>query len=182
MVSSDVFLAANERGRRQRKKTPPAVAARYDRSSGRVVVSLSSGVDISFLAARRRGARERHCLSTEPDRNYSLGLGIHFPKLDADLYLPALLEGVLGSRKWMAAKLGAMGGRSTSVPNARLPRPTDASAAVREKRRQLADAQPRKRGWMRPDSSKKLSIRPLCLCGALCLPCRSLPLSEVEGW
>ena len=25
------------------------------------------------------------------------GLGLHFPKLDADLYLPALLEGALGS-------------------------------------------------------------------------------------
>ena len=26
------------------------------------------------------------------------GLSVHFPKLDADLYLPALLEGFLGSR------------------------------------------------------------------------------------
>jgi hypothetical protein len=43
------------------------------------------------------------------------GLGIHFPKLDADLYLPALLEGFWGSRKWMANRLGATGGRSRSV-------------------------------------------------------------------
>jgi hypothetical protein len=43
------------------------------------------------------------------------GLGIHFPRLDADLYLPALLEGFLGSRKWMAARLGATGGRSRSA-------------------------------------------------------------------
>jgi hypothetical protein len=31
------------------------------------------------------------------------GLGIHFPKLDADIYLPAILEGLLGSRAWMTA-------------------------------------------------------------------------------
>lgn len=42
------------------------------------------------------------------------GFGIHFPKIDADIYIPALLEGILGSRKWMAARLGEAGGRSTS--------------------------------------------------------------------
>jgi hypothetical protein len=38
----------------------------------------------------------------EPIEISPSGFGIHFPKLDADLYLPALLEGFLGSRKWMA--------------------------------------------------------------------------------
>ena len=42
------------------------------------------------------------------------GLGIHFPRLDADLYLPALLEGFLGSRLWMAAEMGKRGGKATS--------------------------------------------------------------------
>ena len=35
------------------------------------------------------------------------GLGIHFPKLDADLYVPAVLQGVLGSRRWMETRRGA---------------------------------------------------------------------------
>jgi hypothetical protein len=43
------------------------------------------------------------------------GLGIHFPKLDADLYLPSLLEGFLGSRRWMASRLGCVGGKSRSA-------------------------------------------------------------------
>ena len=38
------------------------------------------------------------------------GLGLHWPKLDADLYLPALLEGVFGSPRWMAGLLGKSGG------------------------------------------------------------------------
>jgi hypothetical protein len=43
------------------------------------------------------------------------GFGIHFPRLDADLYLPALLQGFFGSRKWMASRLGQVGGTSRSV-------------------------------------------------------------------
>ncbi|MBR5949894.1 MAG: DUF2442 domain-containing protein [Actinomycetaceae bacterium] len=30
------------------------------------------------------------------------GLGLHWPRLDADLYVPALLQGVFGSQAWMA--------------------------------------------------------------------------------
>ena len=67
MGSSDVFRSANERGRRQRKKTPPAVAARYDRSSGRVVVSLSSGVDISFSPSDAEGLENATAFSARAD-------------------------------------------------------------------------------------------------------------------
>jgi hypothetical protein len=48
----------------------------------------------------------------------AFGLGIHFPTLDADLYVPALLEGVLGSKSWMAAQLGAAGGRTRTAAKA----------------------------------------------------------------
>jgi hypothetical protein len=119
MVSSDVFRVANERGRRLRRKTPAAIAARYDRRSGRVIVSLSSGVDISFSPSDAEGLEGATASQLGQIEITPSGLGIHFSKLDADLYLPALLEGVLGSRKWMAARLGAMGGRSTSVAKRR---------------------------------------------------------------
>jgi hypothetical protein len=46
------------------------------------------------------------------------GFGLHFPKLDADLYVPSLLEGTLGSRKWMAARLGAQGGKARTKAKA----------------------------------------------------------------
>jgi hypothetical protein len=45
-------------------------------------------------------------------RNYKLigsGTGICFPELDVDLYVPALIEGVYGNRRWMA-QLGKKGG------------------------------------------------------------------------
>jgi hypothetical protein len=46
------------------------------------------------------------------------GLGLHFPKLDADLYLPALLEGFLGSRRCMASAMGKAGGKAAQSPAA----------------------------------------------------------------
>jgi hypothetical protein len=50
------------------------------------------------------------------------GFGLHVPSLDADIYLPALLEGFFGSRKWMAAQLGQRGGRTTSPAKAKAAR------------------------------------------------------------
>ena len=46
------------------------------------------------------------------------GLGLHWPRLDADVYVPALMQGVFGTRRWMAAQLGASGGRATSKAKA----------------------------------------------------------------
>ena len=37
------------------------------------------------------------------------GTGLHWPELDFDLYVPALLQNVYGTRRWMAA-LGRRGG------------------------------------------------------------------------
>jgi len=46
---------------------------------------------------------------------------------DAHLYVPALLQGVFGSKAWMAAQLGAAGGRSRN-------RATGAAARANGKR------------------------------------------------
>jgi len=45
------------------------------------------------------------------------GLGIHFPQIDADLYLPSLLDGFLGSKMWMS-RLGQRGGSAASPAKA----------------------------------------------------------------
>jgi hypothetical protein len=109
------FERANERAREMQASVPRAVAARYDRRLGRVVISLSSKVDVMFSPRDAEGLEKATPAELEPIEISPSGFGIHFPKLDADLYLPALLEGFLGSRKWMAARLGATGGRSRSA-------------------------------------------------------------------
>jgi hypothetical protein len=105
---------ANERAQKLQSSHPRAVSARYDRRIGRVVVRLDSRLEIAFSPHDAQGLEDARPEQLEPIEISPSGLGIHFPKLDADLYLPALLDGFLGSRKWTAARMGAAGGRSKS--------------------------------------------------------------------
>jgi hypothetical protein len=114
MATHDEFEQANARGEERRSGGATALSARYDRRISRVVISLSSGLDIAFSPHDAQGLETaRPADLTEIEISPS-GLGLHFPKLDADLYLPALLEGFLGSKEWMAARLGERGGRAAT--------------------------------------------------------------------
>src|SRR5579862_3385213 len=115
MVTNKEFRAATERGRRVRTQTPTAIAAHYDRHNRRIVVVLKSGIEISFPPGNAQGLEDAAPAQLRHIEISPSGLGLHFPKLDADVYIPALLEGIVGSRKWMAARLGAAGGRSASA-------------------------------------------------------------------
>ncbi|WP_425467208.1 hypothetical protein [Paracoccus gahaiensis] len=46
------------------------------------------------------------------------GLALHWPSLDADVYMPSLMQGVFGTKHRMAAQLGAAGGRVTTAAKA----------------------------------------------------------------
>lgn len=107
------FDAAKQRGE-DRLRGPRAVAARYDAGRGRVVITLSSGIELGLLPRDVEGLAGASPEDLRVVEVEGMGLGIHFPRLDADLYVPALLEGVLGSRSWMAARLGAVGGQARS--------------------------------------------------------------------
>jgi hypothetical protein len=87
-----------------------AVSAHYDSRHGRIVVDLNTGVHIAFpveLAQELAGAARADLNEIEIS---PAGTGLHWPRLDADLYIPALLQGVFGSKSWMARQLGAAGG------------------------------------------------------------------------
>ncbi len=93
-------------------------AARFDRRRQRVIVRLNTGVELTFPATLAEGLA-----GASPDDLAEIeisptGLGLHWPRLDADLYVPALLQGVFGSRSWMAARMGAAGGKSRSSAKA----------------------------------------------------------------
>lgn len=93
-----------------------ALSAGYDRrrARARVIVELSTGVQLAVPVARLEGLA-----GASPDALADIeispaGLGLHWPQLDADIYLPALLQGLLGSRHWMAAQLGSAGDQARS--------------------------------------------------------------------
>lgn len=93
-------------------------AARFDRRRRRVIVRLNTGVELTFPAALAQGLA-----GASPDELAEIeitptGLGLHWPRLDADVYVPALLQGVFGSRSWMASRIGAAGGKMRSSAKA----------------------------------------------------------------
>ena len=114
MASNDNFEVASDRAKRAQKAFPRAVSAHYDRESGRIVVDLSSKLTVSFSPQDAEGLERAKASQLEPIEISPSGFGLHFPKLDADLYIPGMLEGFFGSRKWMAARMGEAGGRSRS--------------------------------------------------------------------
>ena len=114
MGFEEQFRKANQRARELQARVPRAVAARFDRRAGRVVIGLSSGLEVGFLPERAQGLEKASAAELEEIEITPSGYGLHFPKLDADLYLPGLLQGFYGSRKWMAAGLGRLRGASRS--------------------------------------------------------------------
>jgi hypothetical protein len=106
----DEIEAANERAAARLSRTPKATAAHYDRRTGRLVIDLSSGLSIAFKPHDAQGLERARPEQLSKIEISPSGFGLHFPAFDTDIYLPALLEGFLGSRRWMAAQLGKAGG------------------------------------------------------------------------
>jgi hypothetical protein len=92
-----------------------AVAARYDRRASRIVVSLNTGVQLAVPVRLVEGLAGAEAEDLAEIEISPAGLGLHWPKLDADVYVPGLLQGVFGSKRWMAQQLGTAGGRSRSI-------------------------------------------------------------------
>jgi len=115
MARRDELEEATERGAARRKRGPTALAAQYDRRTGRVLVRLSTGLDLGFAPRDVQGLEKARPADLASIEISPSGLGLHFPSLDADLYLPALLEGFRGSKKWMAAWVDRGQGRGTHI-------------------------------------------------------------------
>lgn len=118
MESHDEIERANRKARVLASSLPRATSARYDRRLDRVLIELSTGLAVAFSPRKAEGLENATSADLNKIEISPSGFGIHFPKLDADLYLPALLEGYLGSRKWMASRLGAKGGAARSTAKA----------------------------------------------------------------
>ncbi len=108
---------AIQRGTATLEAGPMALAAHYDPGTGKLVVELSNGVDLSIPHTLLEGMENASPTDLEDVDIEAGGLGIHFPRLDADLYVPAIARGVLGTKAWMR-KIGQKGGASRSAAKA----------------------------------------------------------------
>ncbi|MFO1085161.1 MAG: DUF2442 domain-containing protein [Reyranellaceae bacterium] len=112
MVVTERELARAEARLKERRQAGYATSARYDRRSARVVVMLNTGVQVAFPAHLVEGLSGASSIDLSQIEISPAGLGLHWPRLDADVYVPALLQGVLGSKSWMARQLGSKGGQA----------------------------------------------------------------------
>lgn len=137
MARRDEFERARARGEKRRRDEPYAVDARYDRRQQRVVVQLNTGLLVVFSADLVEGLQDAKPRDLQEIEITPSGFGLHFPRLDADVYLPGLLAGESGSRRWMAARLGQSGGRSRSAAKAAAAR-TNGKLGGRPRKREAA--------------------------------------------
>jgi hypothetical protein len=138
-IRDDKFEAASGRAADRLRATATATSARYDRRTGRIVIQLSSGLEVAFRPHAAPGLE-----NAKPDQLGKIqitasGFGIHFPRINADLYLPALLERFLGSKRWIASEMGKVGGKVS----------TDAKAAAARRNGRLG-GRPKKAKQMQP--------------------------------
>jgi hypothetical protein len=113
MAVTDADIVHAEKAMRETMAAGPrAIAARYDRRRARVVVSLDNGLELAFPPGLAEGLNTAEAADLASIEISPTGLGLHWPKLDADLYLPSLMAGIFGSPRWMAGLMGRAGGRS----------------------------------------------------------------------
>ncbi len=112
------YLEATRRSKEMQANNPRAIAAYYNRKARRVVISLSTKVEVMFNPSDVQALENAKPSQLEEIEITPSGFGLYFPELDEGINVLNLLEGTLGSRKWMAARLGAAGGSSRSKPKA----------------------------------------------------------------
>jgi Protein of unknown function (DUF2442) len=114
-IDDAAFAKASERGRRLLARGPLATSARYE--AGRIHVELNNGCAFEFPVTHAEGLAGAKALELRTIEVSASGLGLHWPKLDADLYVPALVKGILGTKQWMT-QIGALGGSAATVAKA----------------------------------------------------------------
>jgi len=111
VVTTDTEIeAALERAKRH-DNDPVAQAVEHIPDLNLLIVRLSNGRRLVLPIEDLQGLGKA---TQKQIQNYELlgrGTGISFPDLDVDLYVPALIEGVYGNRRWMA-QLGKKGGKA----------------------------------------------------------------------
>ncbi len=91
--------AALERAKNE-PRTPMALSASYDRDLDVIVLHIDNGRRLVIPREDMQGLEDA---TPEQIAHIEIfgGLDIAWPQLDLDHYLPALMEGIYGSDKWM---------------------------------------------------------------------------------
>lgn len=114
VITTDAEIEAALKRSKVHDDEPLARSVEHVQKLNLLIVGLSNGRRLVLPIEEVQGMGKA---TKKQIQNYELlggGTGISFPDLDVDLYVPALIEGVYGNRRWMA-HLGSKGGRAKTV-------------------------------------------------------------------
>lgn len=94
--------------------------ASYNRALDALVLRLRNGRRVLFPREDLEGLRDAPAAKVARVEVLA-GVGLHWEELDVDLYGPALLEGIYGSKRWMS-EIGRRGGEAKSAKKAKAAR------------------------------------------------------------
>jgi hypothetical protein len=110
--------SAEARGREMLATEPRASAAYFDADNHRLVLELMNGCTFlvpTALIQDLQGASNEALADVKVD---SLGFNLHWPALQVDLDVPALVSGIFGTRHWMTRELARRAGQARSPAKA----------------------------------------------------------------
>lgn len=102
---------------RSREEHIRVISARYRLRGAQVVLLLSTGVEVAIPRALLQGLEDAKPRQLQQIEIEGSGSGLHWPALGIDHYIPALLSGIFGTRRWMS-ELGKRGGMARSSAKA----------------------------------------------------------------
>ena len=106
-ISDAEYEAANKVGAKMMKRGPIVVFAAYDAASRTLLMTFANGTALTTPVDNIQALADADDNDLALVEIASLGLGLHWPRLAADVWVPDLLEGVIGTRAWLAARGGA---------------------------------------------------------------------------
>jgi hypothetical protein len=145
MASRDDFKQANHRAADLQTRIPRAVSAHYDPETGRIAIHLSSKLVVSFSPGEVEGLENARPSQLSKIEISPSGFGIHFPAVDADLYVPGLFGGLPGFQDVDGVAAGSNG------------RP------IEEKRQKGCFQSQRQAGWQTWKSAGTVVLRLACV-------------------
>jgi hypothetical protein len=100
-LTDEEFEAARERGLESFVREPHAKAARYDRTSGMIIVDLYNGCTFAVPGRQLQGLEDASDDELAEVEVVGWGYGLHWETCDADLTVPDMLAGSFGTARYM---------------------------------------------------------------------------------
>jgi hypothetical protein len=114
VVTTDAEIEAALKSAKLHNSDPVAQTVEHVPELNLLIVGLSNGRRLVLPVEELQGLGKATHAQIQNHELLGRGTGIRFPEIDVDLYVPALIEGVYGNRRWMA-QLGKKGGSARTA-------------------------------------------------------------------